>query len=63
AHRLKSSSAQLGALATADYCRDLETLGRLAQLERAEEPLARLTEAHDAACAVMTQELTAREGR
>ncbi|MCS6291098.1 MAG: Hpt domain-containing protein [Nitrospira sp.] len=32
-HRLKSSSAQLGALTTAAHCRDLETLGRLARLD------------------------------
>jgi len=58
-HRLKSSSAQLGAFATATHCKDLETLGRLAQLERAAELLAQLTQAHDAACTVMAQELMA----
>jgi two-component system, sensor histidine kinase and response regulator len=63
AHRLKSSSAQLGALATATHCKDLESLGRLAQLERAEELLTQLTQAHDAACAVMAHELTARTGQ
>ncbi|MEP7152727.1 MAG: Hpt domain-containing protein [Nitrospira sp.] len=63
AHRLKSSSVQLGALATTAYCKDLETLGRLAQLERAEGRLVQLTQAHAAACAVMSKELQAREGR
>ncbi|MDR4480049.1 MAG: response regulator [Nitrospira sp.] len=63
AHRLKSSSAQLGAVATAAHCHDLETLGRLAQLERAEGLLTQLTRAHAAACAVMTKELQAHEGR
>ncbi|MCE3225072.1 MAG: putative Hybrid histidine kinase, partial [Nitrospira sp.] len=62
AHRLKSSSAQLGALATADYCRDLETLGRLAQLERAECLLEQLGQSHHAACEAMTEELQARKG-
>ncbi len=63
AHRLKSSSAQLGALATAAHCKDLETLGRLSQLERAEDLLLQLALAHAAACAVMIAELQARAGR
>jgi CheY-like chemotaxis protein len=62
AHRLRSSSAQLGALATATHCQDLETLGRVAKLEQAEELLAKLTQAHHVACAIITQELQARSG-
>jgi PAS domain S-box-containing protein len=62
AHRLRSSSAQLGALATATHCQDLETLGRVAKLEQAEELLAKLTQAHHVACAIITQELQTRSG-
>ncbi|MBA5862311.1 MAG: response regulator [Nitrospira sp. CR1.1] len=60
AHRLKSSSAQLGALATAAHCKELENLGRLAHLEGAAGLLAQLTDAHQAACAAMTSELLQR---
>ncbi len=63
AHRLKSSGVQLGAVATATHCKELENLGRLAQLERAEGLLTHLTQAHAAACAVITKELQAHEGR
>ncbi|ODT44789.1 MAG: hypothetical protein ABS70_04665 [Nitrospira sp. SCN 59-13] len=60
AHRLKSSSAQLGALATAAHCKELEHLGRLARLDGAPGLLAQLTDAHQAACAAMTSELLQR---
>ena len=60
AHRLKSSSAQLGALATAAHCKELEHLGRLANLDRAPGLLAQLTDTHQAACAAMTSELLQR---
>ena len=60
AHRLKSSSAQLGALATAAHCKELENLGRLARLDDAPSLLAQLTDAHQAACAAMTSELLQR---
>lgn len=63
AHRLKSSSAQLGALATATHCKDLEVRGRLAQLQRAEGLLEQLIQFHHAACEVITNELQTREGR
>ncbi|MBS0170490.1 MAG: response regulator [Nitrospira sp.] len=57
AHRLKSSSAQLGALATATHCKELEQLGRLAQLDDAARLLVLLIETHQAACAAMAAEL------
>ena len=57
AHRLKSSSAQLGVLATAAHCKALETLGRLARIDEAAHLLAQLTEAHQAASAIITTEL------
>ena len=60
AHRLKSSSAQLGALATSAHCKELENLGRLARLDGAAGLLAQLTDAHQAACAVITRELLQR---
>ena len=60
AHRLKSSSAQLGALATAAHCKELEHQGRLASLDSAPGLLAQLTDAHQAACAAMTSELLQR---
>ncbi|HVG03238.1 MAG TPA: response regulator, partial [Nitrospira sp.] len=60
AHRLKSSSAQLGALATATHCKDLETLGRLAQLDCAERLLAPLARTHEASCAIIAHELHTR---
>ncbi len=63
AHRLKSSSAQLGALATAAHCKELETLGRLAHLDAADVLLEQLTQTHRAACEVMTTELQARGAR
>jgi signal transduction histidine kinase/DNA-binding response OmpR family regulator/HPt (histidine-containing phosphotransfer) domain-containing protein len=60
AHRLKSSSAQLGALATSAHCKELENLGRLARLDGAAGLLAQLTDAHQAACATITSELLQR---
>ncbi len=60
AHRLKSSSAQLGALATSAHCKELESLGRLARLDGAAALLAQLTDAHQAACAEITSELLQR---
>ncbi len=63
AHRLKSSSAQLGALATAARCKDLEILGRLGRHDQTEHLLQDLTQVHTAACAVMNRELQARQGR
>ena len=60
AHRLKSSSAQLGALATSAHCKELENLGRLARLDGAAGLLAQLTDAHQATCATITSELLQR---
>ena len=60
AHRLKSSSAQLGALTTATHCNDIETLGRSGQFERAERLLGELARTHSAACAIITHELQRR---
>ncbi len=60
AHRLKSSSAQLGALATAAHCKELEQLGRLARLDDAARLMTQLTEAHQVACAAILTELQQR---
>ena len=57
AHRLKSSSAQLGFVATAAHCKELEALGRLAHLENAARLLAQLVETHQLACSTITEEL------
>ncbi len=57
AHRLKSSSAQLGAVALAAHCNELETLGRLARVAEAAPLLTHLIDAHQAACAIMATEL------
>ena len=46
AHRLKSSSAQLGAWPRRPTCKELESLGRLARLDGAAALLAQLTDAH-----------------
>ncbi|OYT23688.1 MAG: hybrid sensor histidine kinase/response regulator, partial [Nitrospira sp. UW-LDO-02] len=63
AHRLKSSSAQLGVLATAAHCKELETLGRLARIDEAAHLLSQLIEAHQFACAAITSELRQRSAR
>ena len=60
AHRLKSSSAQLGVLATAAHCKELEHLGRLASLNDAAHLLAQLAETHQAACTTIAAELRSR---
>ena len=57
AHRLKSSSAQLGFLATAAHCKELEHLGHLAHLDDAARLLVELTDAHQAACTTIAAEL------
>jgi two-component system, sensor histidine kinase and response regulator len=53
AHALKSSSAQLGARALADACRQLEAKGREGTLEGAAEIVARLQPDFDAAKAAL----------
>ena len=63
AHRLKSSSAQLGVLATAARCKELETLGRLARIDEAAHLLSQLIEAHQFACTAITSELQQRSAR
>ncbi len=51
AHRLKSSSAQLGATALASDCRELEMMGARGELERAEETFKNLERRYADACA------------
>ena len=63
AHRLKSSSAQLGALATAGHCKELETLGRLTRIDEAAHLLSQLIEAHQFTCTAITSELQQRSPR
>jgi HPt (histidine-containing phosphotransfer) domain-containing protein len=57
AHRLKSSSAQMGAAALAADCRELEMMGAGLELERAEETLSRLERHYEASCAALKHEL------
>jgi HPt (histidine-containing phosphotransfer) domain-containing protein len=61
AHRLKSSSAQLGATALASDCRELELMGAKQELERADETLKNLERHYGAACAAFQDEI--RNGR
>ncbi|MEQ1681423.1 MAG: ATP-binding protein [Nitrospira sp.] len=56
AHRLKSSSAQLGATALASDCRELEMMGARGELERADEMLKNLERHYSAACAAFHDE-------
>ncbi|MDH4082149.1 MAG: ATP-binding protein [Nitrospira sp.] len=58
AHRLKSSSAQLGASALAADCRELEMMGASQELERAGDVLSRFEQHYEAACAALHEELT-----
>ncbi|MGE0471818.1 MAG: ATP-binding protein [Nitrospira sp.] len=57
AHRLKSSSAQLGALALAANCRELELMGASQQLDRAGEVLGQFEQRYETACAALQEEL------
>ena len=57
AHRLKSSSAQLGALAVAARCKELEAMGAQKNLIEAERTLAELQSEYAAACAVFRNEI------
>ena len=61
AHRLKSSSAQLGATAVASDCRELEMMGTRQELECADETFKRLERHYTAACAAFQDEI--RKGR
>jgi len=56
AHRLKSSSAQLGAVALAADCRELEMMGASQQLDRAGEVLGQFEQRYEAACAALKEE-------
>jgi PAS domain S-box-containing protein len=58
AHRLKSSSAQLGALAVAVHCKELEAMGIRKNLIDADRILDQLQSDYIAACSVFRQELT-----
>ncbi len=60
AHRLKSSSAQLGACILAAVCRELEMMGASQELGRADETLSKLERNYAAACAALQGELIKR---
>ena len=57
AHRLKSSSAQLGASTLAADCRELEMMGVSQELGGAEEVLSKLERHYAAVCAAFQEEL------
>lgn len=57
AHRLKSSSAQLGALAVAARCKELEAIGGQKNLIDADRIFGELRSEYVAACAVFRQEI------
>jgi CheY-like chemotaxis protein/HPt (histidine-containing phosphotransfer) domain-containing protein len=57
AHRLKSSSAQLGASALAADCRELEMMGANQELTRGGDVLSRLEQHYAAACVALQGEL------
>jgi HPt (histidine-containing phosphotransfer) domain-containing protein len=56
AHSLKSSSANLGALAVASLCKDLETMGQQKNLDTAAQVLAATEAAYEAARAALLLE-------
>ena len=57
AHRLKSSSAQLGAIALAAHCQELETMGSRKNLIEADRVFAQLESDYLVACAVFRNEI------
>ena len=57
AHRLKSSSAQLGALGLAARCKDLELMGASKNLIDAERILTELQSEYATACTVFRNEI------
>lgn len=57
AHRLKSSSAQLGATALASDCRELEMMGARGELEQADETVKKLERHYADACAAFQDEI------
>jgi PAS domain S-box-containing protein len=58
AHRLKSSSAQLGAMAVSSDCRELEQMGERQDLTHVDEVIARLDQHYAAACDALRGEVT-----
>ncbi|GKS65395.1 hypothetical protein YTPLAS72_26990 [Nitrospira sp.] len=58
AHRLKSCSAQLGAVALAADCRELELMGACGELNRAGEVLSRFELHYESACGALQEELS-----
>ncbi len=62
AHRLKSSSAQVGALSMANSCRELEAIGRSARVDGASQVFERLMKQHGAVAQALQIEIAKREG-
>jgi CheY-like chemotaxis protein len=60
AHRLKSSSAQLGAIAVAARCQELETMAGRKNLIEADHVLSQLESEYRAACTVFRNEIVKR---
>jgi PAS domain S-box-containing protein len=58
AHRLKSSSAQLGAMAVSADCRELEQMGERQDLTHVDEVIARLDQHYAEACDALRGEVT-----
>ncbi|MBX3349580.1 MAG: PAS domain S-box protein [Nitrospira sp.] len=58
AHRLKSSSAQLGAMAVSADCRELEQMGERQDLTHVDEVIARLGQHYVAACDALRGEVS-----
>lgn len=58
AHRFKSSSAQLGALAVSSDCRELELMGERQDLTHVAEVVGRLEQHYAAACLALRSEVT-----
>lgn len=58
AHRLKSSSAQLGAMAVSADCRELEQMGERQDLTYVDEVIARLDQHYAEACDALRGEVT-----
>ena len=55
-HRLKSSSANVGALRLAALCQELETMARAGHLDNAEDRLAKISSEHERVGQALTQE-------
>lgn len=61
AHRLKSGSAQVGALAMADACQELEHIGRAARFDGAQQEYERLEREYQAVVRALRTELSKRK--